>query len=67
MQNDLGYKTLADIVMFYINVSGYNNDSIFSWTYVIGEGENKRNDSAAVREFRRVNNLQRGSMYTGHD
>ena len=67
MQNDLGYKTLADIVMFYINVSGYNNDSIFSWTYVIGEGENKRNDSAAVREFRCVNNLQRGSMYPGHD
>ena len=35
MQNRLGYETFADVVMFYVDVSGFNNDGICNWTCII--------------------------------
>ena len=64
MQNLLGRKTFADVVMFFVDVSGCNDDGIFSWAYAISEAVlwNKGNASAAVCKFRRIKKLQCGPV-----
>ena len=64
MQNKLECKTFENIVVFFVDVSGYNDDGalIECVLFVRLFHENKGNVSAAVRELRRIKNLLCGPM-----
>ena len=64
-QNRLRYKTFADGVMFYVNISQCNDDGIFSCICALLMKqfyENNGNDSVAVHEFSHMKNIWCGAM-----